>query len=81
VERVEFWLGEQPGEYPGAATSDLQVAFTRVFELALEHAFVGLDPNKQALLQLSLWVEGLPVQNIPAHGWLTLELHDDLVSW
>jgi hypothetical protein len=81
VERVEFWLGEQPVEYPGAATSDLQVAFTRVFELALDHAFVGLDPNKQALLQLSLWVEGLPVQNIPAHGWLTLELHDDLVSW
>ena len=81
VESVEFWLGEQPVEYPGTAASHVQVAFARVFELALDHAFAGLDPNKQALLQLSLWVEGLPVQNIPAHGWLALELHDDLVSW
>jgi hypothetical protein len=59
----------------------VQVAFAGILELALDHALVGLDPNKQALLQISLWVEDLPVQNIPAHGWLVLELHDDLVSW
>jgi hypothetical protein len=81
LERVSLWLREQPVEYPEATGSHVQVAFARVFELALEHAFVGLDPGKQALLQISLWVEELPVQNIPAHGWLALELHDDLVSW
>jgi hypothetical protein len=81
VERAEFWLGEQPVEYPRATGTGVQVAFARVFELALDHTFVGLDPTQQALLQVSLWVEGLPVQNIPAQGWLTLELHDDLASW
>jgi len=81
LERVSLWLREQPVEYPWATGSHVQVAFARIFELALEHAFVGLDPSKQALLQISLWVEELPVQNIPAHGWLALELHDDLVSW
>lgn len=81
VERVEFWLREQAVEYPSATGDHVQVAFARILELELDHAFVGLDPTKQALLQVSLWVEELPVQNIPAQGWLALELHDDLTSW
>jgi hypothetical protein len=81
VERVSLWLGEQPVEYPEATGSGVQVAFARIFELALDHALVGLKPSKKALVQLSLWVEELPVQNIPAQGWLALELHDDAGSW
>jgi alpha-amylase/alpha-mannosidase (GH57 family) len=81
LERVDFWLREQPTDYPSGTGTSVQVAFARVLELALDHAFLGLDPTKQALLQVSLWVDELPVQNIPAQGWLTLELHDDLVSW
>jgi alpha-amylase/alpha-mannosidase (GH57 family) len=81
VQHVEFWLGERPVEYPGATGDHVRVAFARVLEVGLDHAFVALNPTKQVLLQLSLWVEELPVQNIPAQGWLALELHDDLISW
>jgi hypothetical protein len=49
--------------------------------VGLDHTFITLNPTKQVLLQLSLWVEELPVQNIPAQGWLALDLHDDLISW
>jgi alpha-amylase/alpha-mannosidase (GH57 family) len=81
LERVQLWLREQPVEYPGTTGASVQVAFARVLEVALDHTFVGLDPTRQALLQVSLWVDELPVQNIPAQGWLTLELRDDVVSW
>ncbi len=79
---VKFWKLEESVIVQGLSSDDLQVAFGRIFELRLGYALLGLDPRPGTTqLQVSLWVNELPVQIIPAEGWLRLELTDVLESW
>lgn len=78
---VQFWKRDEQLLVPLATGEHLQVAFARVFELRLDYALLGLAPHDKTQLQVSLWVNELPVQIIPQEGWLTLELADELVGW
>ncbi len=76
---VQFWRRDE--QLPVAPGELFQVAFERIFELCLNYALLGPDLHKGTHLQVSLWVNELPVQNIPQEGWLTVESTNDLVSW
>jgi alpha-amylase/alpha-mannosidase (GH57 family) len=77
---AEFARGDAaPGPLePGAG---IQAAFQRIFELSLDYSALGLRPHEKIHLQVSLWVNELPVQVIPPEGWLTLELTEYTVVW
>jgi alpha-amylase/alpha-mannosidase (GH57 family) len=77
---AEFSRGDAP---PGRleAGTGIRAAFARVFELSLEYQAMGFSPHEKVRLQVSLWVNGLPVQVIPQEGWLTLELTEYSVVW
>jgi alpha-amylase/alpha-mannosidase (GH57 family) len=77
---VEFSKGDQPfGPPPPGAK--LQVAYSRIFEFSLGYQALGLKRHEKVRLQVSLWVNELPVQIIPQEGWLTLELTEDFIAW
>ncbi len=77
--RAEFWHAE--GAQPVATDDRMQVALERVFELRLDFDLLGLSNPDKAQFQVSLWVNGLPVQAIPHEGWLTIELTGNFVVW
>jgi alpha-amylase/alpha-mannosidase (GH57 family) len=78
--RVEFSMGDQSA---GQLLSGggLQVAYSRIFEFSFNYRALGLQPRGKIRLQVSLWVNELPVQIIPQEGWLTLELTEDYIAW
>jgi alpha-amylase/alpha-mannosidase (GH57 family) len=63
---------------PGAG---LQAAFSKIFELGIEYALIGLKPHEKLQIQVSLWVNDLPVQVVPSEGWLTLDLAEEFLIW
>jgi alpha-amylase/alpha-mannosidase (GH57 family) len=77
---IEFSRGGTQAEQTESA-SGIQVAFARIFEFSLEYGALGLAPHEKIKLQVSLWVNELPVQIIPQEGWLTLELTEDYIGW
>jgi glycosyl hydrolase family 57 len=81
LERIGFWRHEEAVEVAGSARQGLEAAFHRIFELRLDFSLAGLDPKQKAKMQVSLWVNELPLQTIPSQGWLTLELAEELMSW
>jgi alpha-amylase/alpha-mannosidase (GH57 family) len=81
VKAVEFWKGEEPALAPLATGDHVKVAFQRVFEVRLAHSILGVSPDERISLQVSIWMNGLPLQVLPQEGWLTLELTEDLASW
>jgi alpha-amylase/alpha-mannosidase (GH57 family) len=44
--------------------------YQRIFELALDLKLAGLNPERELRLQLSVWRDGLPVDAVPAQGWI-----------
>ena len=74
--RDEVKLEVPPGEHSGFAA-----AFERIFEVRLDFATVGLASGEETLLQVSLWVNDLPVQVIPQEGWLKVELTRKFIVW
>ncbi len=78
---VQFWKYDEQIPIPLGTGDQLQVAFDRVFELGADYQLLGLASGQRSRLQVSLWAEELPLQVIPAEGWLKLELAEDLVSW
>jgi len=78
---LQFWKGDQPAPVSPAGGEELQVAFGRIFEVALGRALLGLGPKESTEVQVSLWINELPVQVIPQEGWLPIELREDLISW
>ncbi len=77
--RVEFWKGDEPVSLPQA--DQLQVAYGHILELSLDRAFLGLGTHDKTQIQVSLWVNELPVQIVPQEGWIRFEPPDDLASW
>ena len=78
---LQFWKGDQLAPVSPAGGEELQVAFGRIFEVALGRALLGLGPKESTEVQVSLWINELPVQVIPQEGWLPIELREDLISW
>jgi alpha-amylase/alpha-mannosidase (GH57 family) len=67
---------------PNDPTDDsVRAAFSSIFELEIGTSLVALEPERPVLLQVSLWVNGLPMQTLPFEGRLTLALAEELVSW
>lgn len=81
VGAVEFLKGGESLLVPLATGDQVQVAFGQIFELRLDFSILGVAPHERINLQISIWVNELPLQVIPQEGWLTLELMEDLVSW
>jgi len=59
----------------------VQVAFKQVVEIRLDFSVLGVTPHERINLQVSIWVNELPLQVIPQEGWLALGLTEDLESW
>jgi hypothetical protein len=78
---LEFWKGEEPLLVPLGTGDQVQVAFSRIFELRLDYSILGVAPHERIKLQVSIWMNGLPLQILPQEGWLTLELTEDLTVW
>ncbi len=78
---VEFWKGELKVESSPSASGKLQVAFGHIFEVRLDYDLLDITSGQKAQIQVSLWANDLPIQNIPPEGWLTLELTDEFVAW
>ncbi len=81
VKSVEFWKAGNTIPVPQGTGDQVQVAFSRIFEVRLDYSILGVAPYEQMSLQVSVWVNGLPLQVLPQEGWLPLELTEDLMSW
>jgi len=78
---VQFWKASEQLLVPLGTGGQLQVAFDRIFELKMDYSLLGLAAGQKIRFQVALWAEELPLQVIPAEGWLTVDLTEDLVSW
>ena len=56
-------------------------AFRRVLELRLPLAWLGLDRPNAFRFQVQLWESGLPVDLLPADGWLEVEAEQTASQW
>ncbi len=81
VKAVEFWKAGQSIPVPKGTGDQVEVAFQRIFEVRLDYSILGVAPHERMSLQVSVWVNGLPLQVLPQEGWLPLELTEDLMSW
>ncbi len=81
VKAVEFWRRGEAVLVPLATGDQVKVAFRKVFEVRLAYSILGVAPHEQIKLQVSIWMNGLPLQILPQEGWLTLELTEDLTVW
>ncbi|MGH9401205.1 MAG: hypothetical protein ACRD2P_03755, partial [Terriglobia bacterium] len=97
LSRVELWQGDKMIEIPNGAGppdgsspgssdgssdgSPVRAAYQNILEISLEFALLGLGPHHAASVQVSFWVDHLPVQALPREGWLTLEVAEGLLSW
>jgi len=81
VGAVEFLKGGESLLVPLATGDQVQVAFKQVVEIRLDFSVLGVTPHERINLQVSIWVNELPLQVIPQEGWLALGLTEDLESW
>jgi alpha-amylase/alpha-mannosidase (GH57 family) len=81
VKAVEFLKGGESLLVPLSTGDQVQVAFSKVFELRLDFSILEVLPHERISLQVSVWMNGLPLQVLPQEGWLTLELTEDLTVW
>ncbi len=81
IKAIEFFKGEESLLVPLATGDQVQAAFGNVFEVAFGFGILGIMPHEKVQLQVSIWIDELPMQVIPQEGWLTLELTEELVSW
>jgi hypothetical protein len=66
---------------PRQTGDQVKVAFSKIFEVRLAFSILGVAPHERINLQVSIWMNGLPLQILPQEGWLTLELTEDLTVW
>ncbi len=60
----------------GGAAPPIDCAFSRVLEVRLSLAALGLAPGSGLKFQFSLWQGGLPIDAVPQQGWLTMRTTD-----
>jgi hypothetical protein len=63
----------------GGAAPPIDCAFSRVLEVRLSLAALGLAPGSGLKFQFSLWQGGLPIDAVPQQGWLTMRTTDPVV--
>lgn len=77
LERTELWLRGEPGVPQNGA----KIAYESIFEAELKHEDLGLACHQALALQVSVWVDGLPVEIVPREGWLAVEMVDEITVW
>jgi len=78
---VELWQDDRQLPLPDQPGATIRAAYRDIFEMALPYAALGLDPQQKISLQVSFWLDHLPVQVLPKEGWLVLEMSEDVVGW
>lgn len=63
---------------PAEAAVGAGFAFQRVLEARLPLGVLGASCGDALRLQLSIWQEGLPLDAVPAHGWLEISTAEPL---
>ena len=58
-----------------------EVAFDRVLELAIHKDQINLAGRTKLRLGVALWHGGLPVDVLPAEGFLEVNLGEDHSAW
>ncbi len=58
------------------ATQPIECAFSRVLEMRLLLAALGLAEGSGLRFQFSLWQGGLPMDAVPQQGWITMRTTD-----
>jgi alpha-amylase/alpha-mannosidase (GH57 family) len=64
----------RPGEH-------VAVAFDRLLELAIGRELFALEGQTTLGLSVALWQGGLPLDVLPAEGWLEVSLGEDSFAW
>jgi alpha-amylase/alpha-mannosidase (GH57 family) len=59
----------------------VQAAYGQILELAIARSLIETEGRTSFLLGVSLWQGGLPVDVLPAEGWLEVRLGPDNFSW
>ncbi len=57
------------------------VAFDKILEVAIAKKMVTLMGRSSVMLSAALWEGGLPVDVLPAEGWLEVKLGEDNFAW
>lgn len=66
---------------PLGADQHVQVAYENFLEISIARGLLEAENVPELSLSVSLWHGGLPVDTLPAEGWLTLRLGADNFSW
>ena len=56
--------------------SPVQCAYSRVLEVRLSMAALGLRPGEGLRFAVSIWQGGLPVDAVPQQGWIEMRTTD-----
>jgi alpha-amylase/alpha-mannosidase (GH57 family) len=59
-----------------STVADIACAFARILEVSVPLAAIGVQNGSAVRFQCSLWHDDLPVDAIPAQGWLELKTTD-----
>jgi hypothetical protein len=59
----------------------VQAAYDQILEIAIARSLIETEGRTAFLLGVSLWQGGLPVDVLPAEGWLEVRLGADAFSW
>ncbi|MDE3178981.1 MAG: glycoside hydrolase [Acidobacteriota bacterium] len=78
---IEFWRGGQKVKVPDETGQGVRVGYQATLEMALDFSALGVDPAQKPGLQVSLWVNQLPVQVAPREGKLNFELSEGWMGW
>ena len=62
------------------AVTGAETAFARILEARVALAALGMKAGQPVAFQLSLWLGGLPVEALPAQGWIELNTAES-VDW
>ncbi|HEX2711159.1 MAG TPA: glycoside hydrolase family 57 protein [Candidatus Acidoferrales bacterium] len=59
----------------------VQAAFDKILEVAIAPRFLALAGRTSLSLGVALWHGGLPVDLLPAEGWLNVQLGTEAFAW
>jgi hypothetical protein len=62
-------------------SSVVNAAFERFLEISIERSELNLKGQRSLRLGVALWHGGLPVDVLPAEGFLEIALGDEQISW
>ena len=81
VVKLEFWRAGEQLDVPRATGDSLEANYSQIFEARLAFGILGIGAGSGIQLQISLWVDDLPLQVMPQEGWLVLDLSEQFQSW